>query len=57
MEALVLHTGALIVHWEENTSRIYVVEDKKVTPRVKKIDIPVCFLQEQFDKWCFCSKM
>ena len=49
MEALALHTGAPTVHWEENTSCIYFVKDKIVTPRVKHIDIPVCFLQEQFD--------
>ena len=27
----------------------YVIESKIVTPRVKQMDIPVCFLQEQFD--------
>ena len=35
MEYLVLHTGAPTVHWEDNTICIYVVEAKKVTPRVK----------------------
>ena len=34
MEALALHTGAPAVHWEDNTSCIYVVEDKRVTTRV-----------------------
>ena len=48
MEALSLHTGAPTVHWEYNTSFISVVEAKVVTPRVKHIDIPVCFLQENF---------
>ena len=43
-EALELHTGSHTVHWEDNTSRIYAVEAKIVTPRVKHIDIPVCFL-------------
>ena len=47
MEALALYTGATTVHWEDNTSCISVVEAKRVTPRVKNIDIPVCFLQEQ----------
>ena len=46
MEALALHTGALTVHWEDNTSCIYVFEAKIVTPRVKHIDIPVYFIQE-----------
>ena len=49
MEDLALHTGATTVRWDDNTSCIYVVEAKIVTPRVKHIDIPVCFLQEQFD--------
>ena len=46
MEALELHTGATTVHWEDNTSYIFVVEAKRVTPLVKQIDILVCFLQE-----------
>ena len=45
MEALALHTGAPTVHWENETSYISVVEAKIVTPRVKHIDTPVCFLQ------------
>ena len=56
MEALALHTGATTVHWEDNTSCIYVVESKRVTPRVKHIDITVCFLQEQFDNGLFLPK-
>ena len=56
MKALSLHTGAPSVHWEYNTSFIYVVEAKRVTPRVKHIDIPVCFLQEQFDNGLFLPK-
>ena len=35
---------------------ISVVEDKRVTPRVKHIDTPVCFLQEQFDNGTFVPK-
>ena len=45
MEALALHIGAPTIHWEDNTSYISVVEAKIVTPIVKHIDIPVCFLQ------------
>ena len=45
MDALKLHTGAPTVHWEDNTSCIYVVEAKIFTPIVKHIEIPVCFLQ------------
>ena len=53
MEALALSTGATTVHWEDNTSCISVVEAKRVTPRVKHIDIPVCFLQEKIDNGLF----
>ena len=49
IEALSLHTGAPTVHWEYNTSCIYNVDSKIVTPRVKHIYIPVCFLQEKYD--------
>ena len=56
MEALSLHTGATTLHWEENTSCIYFVESKIVTPRVKHIDIPVYFLQELFDRGLFVPK-
>ena len=49
MEALALHICAPNVHLEDNTSCISVVKSKRVTPTVKKIDIPVCFLQYQFD--------
>ena len=56
MEALAIHSGAPTVHWEDNTSCISVVETKIVTPRVKHIDIPVCFLQEQFDNGLFLPK-
>ena len=45
MEALALHTGAPTEHWEENKGFISVVESKRVTPIVKHIDIPFCFLQ------------
>ena len=46
MKALSLHTGAPTVHWEDNTSCIYVIESERVTPIVKHIDIPVYFLQK-----------
>ena len=56
MKALALHTGAPTVHWEDNTSFISFVEAKIVHPRVKHIDITVCFLQEQFDNGIFLPK-
>ena len=56
MKALVLYSGAPTVHLEDNTSCISVVEAKRVTPRVKHINIPVCFIQEQFDNGLFLPK-
>ena len=56
MEDLAIYTGVPTVHWEDNTSCISVVEAKRVTPRAKQIDIPVCFLQEQFDNGLFLPK-
>ena len=56
MEALVLHTCASTSHWEYNTSCIYVVEAKLVTPIVKHIYIPVCFLPDQFYNGLFIPK-
>ena len=56
MEALAIHTGAPIVHWEYNTSCISVVEAKKNTPRVKHIDITVYFLQEQLKNGLFLTE-
>ena len=56
MEALALHTGASIKHWEDNTSCISVVEDKIVTPAVKHIDIFIFFLQEKFYNVLFIQK-
>ena len=56
MEALALHTGAPSVNWEDKTIFIYVVETKRVTPIVKQIDIPVCFLQIFFDDSIFVPK-
>ena len=56
MEALALHTGAPKVNLEDNTSCISVVEAKIVTSRVKHIDIPVCFLQEQSNNGIFLPK-
>ena len=41
MEYLELQPGAPKVHWEDNTSCIYIVEAKRVNPRVKHIEIPV----------------
>ena len=48
MEALVLHTGEPTIHLEDNTSCIYAVGAKIVTPSVKHIYITVYFLLEQF---------
>ena len=56
MEALALHNGAHPLHWEDNTSFIYIVEAKIVTPQFKHIDIPVCFLQEQFGNGIFIPR-
>ena len=55
-EDLELHTGAPTLHWEDNISCISAVESKRATPRVKHIDIPVYFLQEQFDNGIFIPK-
>ena len=56
MGDLSLHTSAPTVHWEDNTSSIYVVEDTIFTTRSKRIDIPVYFLQEQFYNGIFVLK-
>ena len=45
METLALHTGAPTVHWKYNTSYIYVFKSGIVTPVVKHIYIPLCFLK------------
>ena len=55
-EELSLNTGAPTLHWEYNTSCISVVESKRVTPKVKHIDNPVCFLQDCFDNGIFIPK-
>ena len=57
LELLEIHTGAMAVHFKDIKSCIYVVEAKKVTLRVKHIDITVCFLQEKNWKWSLCSKI
>ena len=49
MEDLSLHTAVPTFHWEDVISRICVVEAKIVTPRVKYIEIPACFLQEKVE--------
>ena len=56
MEALALHNGAPIVHWEDNTCCISVIESKIVTTRVKYIIITVYFLQEQFENCIYVPK-
>ena len=57
MEVLEFYTGAPTVHWDDNTSCISVVEAKIVTPRVKHVDIPVCFLQRAILQWYLSSKI
>ena len=56
MEALSLHTGAPTVHWEYNTSCIYVIEVKRVTPRVNQIYTPAYFLHDCFDNGILVPK-
>ena len=56
MEALAICTGAPTVHFEYNTICISVVGYNTVNPIVKHIDIPVYFLQEQFDNGIFLPK-
>ena len=56
VEDLSLHTSAPTVHWEYNASCISAAGDKLVTPIVKHIDIPVCFIQEQFGNGLFVTK-
>ena len=56
MEALGLHTVAPTVYFKDNTSCISFVEAKRVTPRVKHIEINVCFLQETFYDGFFIPK-
>ena len=56
MEALALHTGAPIVHREDNTSYISVFEAMRVITMVKHIGVLVCFIQDQFDNFLFIPK-
>ena len=56
MEASALHTGTPTVNWEENTSFIFVVEAKIVTPRVKKMYIPIYFIQKMVYNGLFIPK-
>ena len=44
------------LHREDRKSCIFLVEAKRVTPRVKHMDITVYFLQEQFDNSLFVPK-
>ena len=56
MKALEIHNSGPTLYWEDSTSCISMVEDEIVTPRVKHIDIPIFFLQEQFDNGIFVPK-
>ena len=49
-------TGSPTVMWEYNTVCISIFESKRVTARVKHIDINVWFLQEQFHNGLFIQK-
>ena len=40
----------------KTTEFVFVVKAKRVTPRVKHIDIPVCFLIDKFDNNLFLPK-
>ena len=55
MEALAIYTGTSTLHWEGNTSCIFVVEAKIYTPRVKHIDISV-FFYNKIDNCLFIPK-
>ena len=48
-KSLEIHTGTPNLHWEDNTSCIYVVEYKIFTPRVKTLTLLSKFLQEKFE--------
>ena len=55
-ESLALHTVAPILHWKDNTSCISIFESKRITPRVKHIDITVfCTIKNW--QWSLYSKM
>ena len=56
MKSLALHINAPTVYWEGNKSCISFVESEIVTPGFKHIEIPVCFLLEQFDNVIFVPK-
>ena len=55
-EVFKIHTGSPTVHWEDSTKCIYVVKAIRVTPKVKHINIVVCFLQEQYEIFIFITK-
>ena len=57
MDFLVIDNGELTLYWENNTSYISVFAAKRVTPRVKNIDIPVCFLQKQYGNGVKCDRI
>ena len=57
MESLVIHTGAPTVNLEDITSCISYVQSKIVTPIIKHMGIPICFLQEKFDSGIFKPNM
>ena len=56
VDALAVHSGETIAHWEYNRSFIYIVEAKIFTSRVKHIDIPAFVLIQKFDNGTFVPK-
>ena len=55
-EDLTLHTVVTSCILGRKKTYIYVVGAKIVTPRVKQIDTPICFLQKQFGNFIFDQK-
>ena len=56
MESFGLPTGATTIHREGNIYIFTIVEVTRVNPRVKHIDIFVCFLQEKYKNSIFTPK-
>ena len=56
MDSLALHTWEPIVHWEDNINFISVVDSKRVTTRVKHINIPDSFIQDQYENGLYIPK-
>ena len=57
MESLAFHTGATPVHWEDRTSCIYVVYDKKLTLELKTSTFLSVLCKKTNWKWSLYSKI